>query len=252
MSMRRFYALVMALFAVSALASVMVSSASAEEPLTLLAWWLVNGVQVPEGQELNTETPGSILLEDTKAGLFGEPAGVLCSGILDGTVGFDGLDVISAVLNLKSELIGELTGLALLGTGGGPDCVADPSPSICPDGTPELPIEVWPFKLPWPTLLELYLLSPANYSFVILVFGATYHILCWVAGIDTEDECTSTESMFEVLNDPTTGDAEIPAGAKSEPFATCAKGGAGTGNNEADELTFINLVSKELLTVSSE
>jgi hypothetical protein len=32
MSIRRFYALVMALFAVSALASVMVSSASAEEP----------------------------------------------------------------------------------------------------------------------------------------------------------------------------------------------------------------------------
>jgi hypothetical protein len=58
--------------------------------------------------------------------------------------------------------------------------------------------------------------------------------------------------MFEIINDPTTGDAEIPAGAKGEPFVTCTKGGAGTGNNENDELTFINLVSKELLTVSSE
>jgi hypothetical protein len=242
--MKKIQLLVLAVFAVSAFSAVFAGSALAE--ITLLAEWLVGTTGVAITENLASETSGEIRLEDTKAGPFGEPAAVLCSGILDGTVGPNGTDLIEKVLNLKGEEIGTpLVGLALLGEGAGTDCIAI---STCQEGTAASPIEVWPENLSWAT--ELFLMEDGK--ILDLVVNAAYEILCLsVLGSDEVDLCESLDAEFEVLNDPETGDAEIPAKASGLPFGNCILGGTGTGNNETDALTFITLVNRELLTVSS-
>ena len=65
-----------------------------EQILLLLAEWLVAGLEITA--ELNTEASGKLLLEDTKTALGASD--ILCTGILDGTIGPDGLDVTSELL----------------------------------------------------------------------------------------------------------------------------------------------------------
>jgi hypothetical protein len=227
--MKKFQAVILALFAVSALGVVFAASASAE--VTLLAEWLINAAVIPAGTTVESETTGSLLLEDNKTP-FGAAA-VLCSAILDGTLGPNGEDLITAVLNLAKELIGEeLVGLAL-------ECEGE---KLC--STPAL---VWPDKLPWPTLLFLM----ENGEFLDLVENAGYHNECTVLGIKEADLCTLADSEFPVLNDPVTGDAETPANVAATPNATCMLGGANSGVNETDELATITSPAG-LVTVSSE
>ena len=61
--------------------------------VTLLAEWLVGGNAIV-GKTLATETTGSFLLEDT-----GVPSAFLCGDILDGTIGPNGTDEITKMLN---------------------------------------------------------------------------------------------------------------------------------------------------------
>jgi hypothetical protein len=242
--MKKIRLLMFAVFAVSALGAVLAASAFAET--TLEAKWLVGATGVNITEALATETSGEILLEDTKAGPFGEKAAVLCSAILDGIVGPNGADLVELVLNLKNEEIVTL-GLALLGTGAGSDCV---TVALCLEGTVESPIEVWPENLPWRSLL--FLMEGATGKILDTVFGAAYELLCLTVLGNAEDLCEG-DASFEILNDPETGDAEVPAGALGEPLATCTLGGAGSGVNETDVLAFILLAgSTELLAVSSE
>jgi hypothetical protein len=227
--MKKFQAVILALFAVSAVGAVLVASASAE--VTLLAEWLINGAAIAAGTTVESETTGALLLEDNKTP-FGAAA-VLCSAILDGTLGPNGEDLVTAVLNLAKELIGsELVGLAL-------ECEGE---KLC--STPAL---VWPDKLPWPTLLFLM----ENGEFLDLVEGAGYHNECTVLGIKETDLCTAADAGFPVLNDPVTGDAETPGGVAATPNADCTLGGASSAVNETDELETITSPFG-LITVSSE
>src|ERR1700679_259809 len=97
--MRKFQIIALALFAVFALSSTVVATASAATTKT--AEWLAN--EKPITAALPIEITGGLTLEDTKT-----PAGraaVLCEGTLDGTVGPGAADVIEHVLNLAKEEI---------------------------------------------------------------------------------------------------------------------------------------------------
>jgi hypothetical protein len=238
--MKKSQIVLLALLVVSAFSAVFAVTASAE--ITLLAEWLLSGVGIAAGVEQATETAGSILLEDT-----GAPgaAAVLCTAILDGFLLANGLDLVTKILNLALEEIGELGGLALVGI---TDCV---SVKTCENASD---IEVWPHLLPWHTLL--FLAEDGKFLDSVSKEDGTqfgYELLCLVLGINVEDLCWTTRSAFEVLNDADTGDASVPAGAEGLPFAECNLGGLGTGRNVADELTPITIPGSELLlTVSSE
>src|ERR1700722_5840458 len=238
--MKKLQAVFLALLMVSALAAVFAGSASAE--ITLLAEWLVSGASIPAGTEEVSETSGGIELEDTAAA-----SGVLCTGILDGTVSANGLDLITKILNLaKEEISGTvLTGLALLGPT--PDCVSAKGCSAT------AAIEVWPVGLPWHTLL--YLMADGTILDRVAKENGSnfgYELTCTVLGLKITDTCEAKGSSFEGLNDADTGDASAPAGALGEPLANCSVGGNATGANRTDELTPITLTSGLLLTVSSE
>jgi hypothetical protein len=148
--MKRFRLLGVALAAVFAVGVVLASSASATVTF-LLAEWLANGVAVTA--ELNTITEGTILLEDEQT-LAGKSA-VICSGVLRGRVGEDGLDVVSEVLNLANELVSStpLVGLPL-------ECEKE---TFCEGAL------VWPENLPWETLLELMEVTPPEPPEIFLV-----------------------------------------------------------------------------------
>lgn len=239
--MRKIHLLLLALLAVSGLSALLVGSAYAET--TLLAEWLANGNPIV-GASLPTESEGEIELEDSKT--IAGAAVVLCSGILVGTVGENGADSITEILNLLRELIGKLGGLPLIGDGSAnADCVRV---SACAAGSTSSPIEVWPENLPWRT--ELFLMEDGK--FLDLLVGSRYHLRCLVAGLAVEDACgeANEDTEFEIINDPE--DAAIPAGALNAPGLRCALGGAGSGFDRADSLTLILLTSGELLSVSSE
>lgn len=158
---------------------VFVAASASAAPTFLLAEWLVNGVAIAEGVELNTESTGELLLEDTKTALGA--SAVNCSGILLGTVGFDGLDVVSEVLNLAKEAISTtaLSGLAL-------ECVKE---TTC-----TTPL-VWAVHLPWSTLLELVEDGTEVFFADLILPGPSglqpgWYVQC--DGVITEptDECT--------------------------------------------------------------
>lgn len=211
------------------------ATASAEN--TLLALWLWNGTEVTE--LLSVEVKGSTLLEDTKT-VAGAVA-VLCTATADGSVGSNGEDETTEILNALSEKIGTtLGGLALLGTGAGSgegsECKAV---KACAEGTTSSPIEVTLLGLPWHSLLFQ---DETSGLALDLLFGATeigYEVLCLILGVNAEDKCTAPNDDFEVevLNE--IEGAAIPANAGTSPMALCSQSGEETGKNIADELTLI-------------
>jgi hypothetical protein len=208
------------MFAFSAL---LASTASAEP--TLLAEWLVGGNTVLELTQ--TKTTGEILLADTSNG-----SDVLCSVILDGSVGSDGEDEITEVLTLSGVVV-TLTSPILCESG----AVCEASPTD---------IEVAPEGLPWHTLLFL---MESNDSFLDLVFSASYVVKCLVLGLTITDECTTTLATGGVSN--ATGGV-TRAEETLSPLGTCSIGGAGTGEVVFLKGNLTTATNGETLTVSSE
>lgn len=250
---------VLALLAFSALTAV---AASAET--TLLAEWLLNSGAVT--QLTSTETKGTLLLEDEET--IGGKAAVECTATADGSVGPNGEDETTEILNALGEPVTSLAAspnLPLLGegnaTGLGSECKTE---KVCAAGSSVSPIEVWPIGLPW--LTSLFLME--NGTFLNLIYSEVlslpetgveglfvgYELLCLILGINAEDTCYAEDFEFEVVNDPTTGDAAIPAGALASPNATCSQSGLKpTGVNQAVNTALIlPLAGVGLLTVSSE
>jgi len=240
MSIRK---IVFAMLAVFAFGALLVATASAEE--TLLALWLINNN--PVTTLTSVETKGSLLLEDTKT--IAGAAAVLCTATADGSVGENGEDETTEILNAKSEKVGApLVQPALLGTGAGSECM---TVKTCAEGSAASSIEVWPLGLPWHSTLFLDAVSG---KFLVLFTGTNeigYELICLVLSISTEDKCTSPTNDFEVevINDPE--DVAIPALAQTSPLALCSQSNAETGVNEADELaSILPLSTSELLSVS--
>jgi hypothetical protein len=241
--MKKLHVMMLALVAMFAFSALLAEVASAE--ITLLAEWLANGATITT--TLTSETSGKLRLEDAET-IAGKSA-VICSAILDGTIGPNGEDSITEILNLAGQKI-ELGLRALLGTGNKlPDC--EGTGMGCAEGTAASPIEVYPLGLPWKTLLFLM----ENGEFLDAIFAAKigYEILCLLLGINAEDTCEASQETALIQNSPETGDAFTPSGSKITPNAKCTQsGGKETGINEASGPSTMTLGSGELLTISSE
>jgi hypothetical protein len=239
---KKLQAVMLALVAAFVFSALLAEVASAET--TLLAEWLANGAEITTN--LNSQTSGSLLLEDTST-IAGSSA-VKCSAILDGTIGANGADEITKVLNLKGEEIGALGGLALLGEGAGTDCQ---TVTGCAEGSAASPIEVWPVGLPWKT--ELFLMENGEFLDLVSATEVGYEILCLIFSLNAEDKCTATDGEVLIQNDPVTGDADTPVNSVVTPNAFCTQSSnKQTGVNETTEVaSTMTLESGELLTVSS-
>jgi hypothetical protein len=234
--MKKLQAVMLALVAVFAFSAIGVASASAET--TKVHNWLANGVVVKEN--LASETLGELLLEDTET-LIGKAA-VICHGILDGTVGVNGADSITKLLTAE--------GTSEIGTPlAGPGLVCR-SETGCAASTTESPIEVWAVGLPWKTLLFL---TEAGET-LDLVEGTTagakfgFELLCLILGVNTVDECTSTDGTIKVVNNAS-GDASSPINSLVTPEAECSQSKKLTGVEQTATEALIELASGELLSI---
>jgi len=241
--MKKLQILSIALVAVFAFGVLVAGSASAAVT-TLLAEWLVNGVAIPEGTNLASETTGELELEDTKT-LLGAST-VKCSGILVGTVGFDGADTITEVLNLANPKVA--TGTPLTGTA--LECT---EVKVC-----EEPL-VWPVNLPWNTLLEL-VEQGGEVFFADLILpgpsgkGPGWEVECMKTITKPVDECTGEGTTKLGLEGATlTGSfEELFRELMGVALANCTQSKEATGHVLSVGTGTIKLVSGETLNASSE
>jgi len=233
--MKKLNILGVVLVAVFAMSMVVVATASAVE--FLLALWLVGGVNVTAN--LATDSEGELLLEDTKT-LLGKVA-VLCSGILDGTVGPESKDEVTKLLSLGTLHI-EISTVVLVEQG---LLCTDQSGGLCPE-----PL-VWAEKLPWDTEAEL-MIDGTETFFVDLILNGAYYLDCMGNGV--EDLCTALEVAVKLTNEA----GGIVDNEFGDPFqelaglklGNCSVGGAESAVTEG--LASQLLASGESLTVSSE
>jgi hypothetical protein len=179
--------------------------------------WEVEGNPITAGEgALSVEGESEFELADSKSG-----DGVLCKGILVGTVGPEGTDEIMEVLNAAKEKIGSLSGTALL-------CK---SVKGCEEGAD---IEVWPGNLPW--LTELLSMTEGEPEMLDAFFDSTtgsdprWEITCLVIGIKVEDACEGNTSV-KVENETEGFVLETfnPEGETKSEKGNCTIGGAETG-----------------------
>ncbi len=239
--MKKFYVVFIALVAVFAFGALTVEAASAVT--FLLALWLVGGVAV--AAELKVAAEGELRLEDTKGGLFLEAAAVLCSGILDGAVLPESLDVISELLTLAGVAIPTTL------TGSGLTCS---NVANCPE-----PDKVWAVNLPWDTEVELVEDEGGPFFANLILPHAGGGNPGWeVECFGIADSCTAPEAAAQL-----TLEAGVTLlGSFSEAFrelvgapaGTCERGGVGSGLVVSDSpFGMILLVEgTEELTASSE
>jgi hypothetical protein len=161
---------------------------------TLLAEWLVDGSAV--GTLTNTEAADVFILEDATNGLS-----AVCEGVLDGSVGSNGENEINEVLvgGMAASLLKPIV------CRGERACSGD--------------LELAPEDLPWHGLLLL----TGGGLFRDAVSQMTIWYKCEIIGILMEEECTTKNDTYEVLNvtDGVEGMGEIT------PLLTCTSGGNG-------------------------
>jgi hypothetical protein len=241
--MRKFYLLGLALMSVFSFAVITAGSASALE--TLLADWVVGGVEVTG--ELLVEVDGEVSLQD-----LGAPTApvFLCSYLLDGFLQENGKGLITEVLSLGNVGI-SLT--ALSGTALSCTTVS---------GTCTEPL-LWAVNLPWSMLLELLVIvAGSNEPFLILITSGgagnpSWYVEC-MGFLQGEDECTDAELIALVSNGGTNAEATFNEELReltSMPLANCSLGGASqghvfTGTGDAAGL-FIPDEGTSIVTVNS-
>jgi hypothetical protein len=233
--MKKSHILGLALFAIFAFGVLTAASAMAAVEF-LLAEWLVNGAPITETLATDSES-GEIALEET---VLGVKTVVLCSGIFDGTIGPNGVDEITALLDLTGTITVPRT---LEGSG-----LACTNSGNCPE-----PL-VWAVGLPYKTQAELMVEGTETW-FVDLFTNATkeigYHVEC-MGGIS--DLCIAPEVIVHLGNEANgTVDGEF-----SDPFtelaglklANCEL--AGPEGAKITGLGFTLLTGTGSLSVSSE
>lgn len=191
----------------------------------LLAVFLDGGSAVTT--ELSTQTTGELLLEDTAL-----KAAILCSAIIDGWVGPEGLAFASEVLSLAGVATGTpLTGqsLACVGQAG---CASSPAPVV------------WAVNLGWEIEIHLWEFLSGPAIFVNLITSKNgssrpgWETECTVLGIKASDECTAKLIVSEIVLEGTTL-LEIFSPAMTE-LATCSFGGGETGLVEGGAAITLN------------
>jgi hypothetical protein len=193
--MRKIYLIGLLALLVGAFSALSASSAFA---LTFtLAEWLNNGNAITANESVDTE--GELLFENVLNG-----GAILCEGLFEGTVGANGADSITAVVNLAGATIASLDAA---GSTGGIVCSGV---KICETGS-----EIWPVGLPFKTELNL---DTEDGKFYDLILNAEYAILCLFLGGSIEELCVAAANTFgEVIN----GTTDVEALKSAEPNGTC-------------------------------
>jgi hypothetical protein len=227
--MRKLQIMGLALFAMFAFGSVLVTSAFAEEAL-----WLEDGKDITVATSADTE--GLILL--TNLTILGNVE-IDCEGLFDGTVGPGMEDEITQILSSAGVLIGtNLTGTAL-------NCTVENN-GLC--NLNEL-AELWGDNLPWKSLIELMAVAPPA-EFLDLLFGPAgkepgYELRC--NGITNLCEGNTSTGVTSTVGGDVTMEFNEAAPISSEKSKFCE---SGTGDVFGTGL--ILLSSGKMLTVSSD
>lgn len=144
--------------------------------------WLLNGGQITSNQSASAE--GEMLFENVLNG-----GAVLCSGLLEGTVGTEGKDEVTKVFNLSGTEIPELDAAS---STGGISCVGV---KTCETGS-----EVWPVGLPFKGQLKL----DTETGLFVHAAGAGVAVLCLFLGGSIEELCVAAEgAAAEIANGAT-------------------------------------------------
>ena len=179
--MKRIHALGLTLVAVVALSATVASTSSAAVTF-LLAEWLIGGEKITAA--LAVEQSGELNIINTNGGGAGIRIEILCTGILDGTVGPASAGEITELLNPAKEAISltALSGLAL-------ECA---NTKNCTE-----PL-FWYVGLPWKTELEL--MEDTTSFFVNLIINSKYSVECLILGVSSEEECVAPTTAVEMSN----------------------------------------------------
>ena len=212
------------------------TSASAFALTFELANWLENGAIIAANKAATTE--GELLFENVLAG-----ASFLCSGKFDGTVGANGADEITEVLNLAGTIkINELDEAAATG---GITCTVL---KICSSA------EIWPVNLPFKS--ELMLDTEGGFYDLILKNAAgklpAYFLLCTVLGIDATELCETVEGAFGAFGEVSNAATDVETLGALTPLATCGGTNLEDGliENNAENVALISLNSGATLAAS--
>jgi hypothetical protein len=223
----------MQVFTVACLAlfafSVVVASASAVT--FLLAEWLINTAAVTG--ILLVENVGELELVSLNGAGLGVKSVVLCSGIIDGWIGEDGLDWNSELLNLSKELISntELVGLALTCT----------NIKECTNPT------VWPDGIPGETLAVL--IEETGFTgFADLLFNVGYYFECTSIIGKVSELCSAAETAVELTNEAN-GTVHSEFSDAFQALAGLKLGTCGVGGVETGEVNGLEIITPDAGTL---
>lgn len=182
--------------AVCAFCVVAAASAFAEETLTYsTAHWLENGAQISTSKAVDTE--GALLFHNLENG-----AEFLCEGIFNGTVGANGTDEVTELL----QITGSHAVVPVLDEAGATGGIVCTPIAICSE------VEIWANNLPFHTELMLdnqnglfYDLGLANVNGL----RPAYWVLCKVGALDVFELCVALGDLTqEKSNNTTANDVE--------------------------------------------
>lgn len=234
--MRKIQLVALAFGAVCVLSALVSTSAFA---LTFaLANWLEAGVPITVNKA--TETEGELLFQNLESG-----ATFLCSGIFIGTVGANGADEVTKILNLALE---EVVELHEEGATKGILCSSDGS--ICETGS-----EIWGLNLPYKSELMLDTEDSLFYDLILLNaagHGPGYFILCLFLGASIDQLCEIT--LDEAYQNVSNAATDVEALGAIEPEAVCnpelPEVEQGLIENNSEHIALIKLVSGATLAAS--
>jgi hypothetical protein len=193
--MRKIHVIGLALAAVFAYSAFSVASAMALESV-----WLVDGVKAAAAEPVDSS--GSLTLEDTKAGPFGEDVALTCEGTDAGSVGPGAADLTTAITVTK--------------------CKAN---KLCQE-SPEPKASA--LKLPWITKIEL--IGGVFYDDIVAETGEVeYLTTCTVIGVTIEDTCKLALGRALLENSGSNVNAVFNPADANQPNGNCSRGGNGTG-----------------------
>ncbi len=228
--MRRTKLFCVVVILVCALGALLASTAFALE--FELGQWLANGAFLLSA--FGSETNEEVAFENTEA-----KVGILCSTLLDGTLGPESSDEVTKMLNLSAVEIPELDEA---GATGGLDCVS--TGNVCENGS-----ELWPVNLPWRTELVLDKQTGEFYDLYILNAASlrpAYFILCLELGVSMNELCEMGESTGTLIGNIVGG---VELKGLAEPLGTC-RGKSGVGDMTAGFGSTITFNDDDTVSVS--
>lgn len=224
-----------------ALVAIFAFGAVATSAFALESTWLEDAIKVAAAQE--AKITGELALTDLNVPVFGATT-VLCSGILDGTIGPGKVDLITDILNLSGtleEALAVLNSLEVSETNSMLNCVADKG-ACQPEG--EL-AWVTPYGLPWDTEITL-----SGTTFLDLLLSEK-----GVPGYEVECENPLVGKVTDRCQGNTSAGLFNEAGGLLSEFnetlsekGNCSQGGSGAGDLVGNG--FVTLNNGLTLTVS--